>query len=48
MSDLEQQTSDVRSLGQQIATAERRAEVMAALGSKWEGVQSVALDALGR
>ena len=47
MNDLEQQTSYVRSLGQQIATAERRAEVMAALGSKWEGVQSVALDALG-
>ena len=48
MNDLDQQTSYVRLLGQQVATAERRADVMAALGSKWEGVRSVALDTLGR
>ena len=48
MNDLEEQTAYVRSLGQQVATTERRAEVMAALANKWEGVQSVALDALGR
>jgi hypothetical protein len=47
MNDLERQASHIRALGQHVATAERRAEVMAALASKWEGVQSVALDALG-
>ena len=48
MNELERETAHVRALSQLRVTEERRAEVIAALGNKWEGVQAVALDALGR
>jgi hypothetical protein len=48
MNDIERQVAHLRALSQEPPNPERRAEVMSALANKWEGVQSVALDALGR
>lgn len=47
MDELQRQVSHLRSLGEQPATTESRAVVLAALENKWEGVQAVALDVLG-
>jgi hypothetical protein len=46
--DVAKATERVRYLGTLKATPERRAEVEQALLSKWEGVQSVAAQTLGR
>ena len=48
MDELQRLTSDLRSFGEQRPTPERRVQVIAALASKFEGVQAVALDVLGR
>ncbi len=47
MSDLRQVTARLRQIGATRPTPEARAEVAAALSSKWEGVQAVAANILG-
>ena len=48
MDELQRQVANLRALGEQPPTPERRAEMLSALQSKFEGIQSVALDVLGR
>ena len=47
MDDLQAYAAHLRALGEQPPTAERRAEVIAALAHKREGIQSVAAQVLG-
>jgi HEAT repeat protein len=47
MADLRATTARLRQLGTKRPTRETRAEVVAALSSKWEGVQAVAVEVLG-
>ena len=47
MSDLKQQVSRLRDIAAIPITPKRRAEVLAAVESKFEGVQAVALDVIG-
>src|SRR5688500_14610262 len=46
MADLRAVTDRLRSLGSKRPTPESRAEVVAALSGKWEGVQAVAVEVL--
>lgn len=48
MADLREITARLRQLGAKRPTPKARAEVVAALASKWEGVQAVAAEALGQ
>lgn len=48
MADLRQTSERLRQLGARRPTPEARAEVVAALSNKWEGIQSVAAGVLGR
>jgi HEAT repeat protein len=47
MDDLNQQTAHLRGMATLKATPERRKEIIAALDSKWDGVQAVAVQVLG-
>ena len=47
MRELKEQVSRLRKIAELPVTQERRAEVLKALKSKFEGVQAVALDVLG-